>query len=211
VKTRLRNGVLGIGALLALLPVAAGAQVEHRLRLQGTWSHPTDQFSEEDEDGDVEIAADDEVGIRLAYELLFSERWGVELAAGTSTHDVEVDAEGPFGGQFTIGELRVTPVTASLLYHFAPQGRTDFYLGGGLAYVDYGDFDFVDGGDDSPTPSAQVDADLTYTLQAGVDIELTEAWGLAGNVQWIDTDADIEDEALPFAPLVVGAGVALRF
>lgn len=205
-----RHAVAGIWVLLlAMLPAAAVAQVEHRFRIQGTWSNPTDELRDPDEGGDVVIEAEDAFGARLGYELLFRHHWGVELAAGTTRHDVAVEAG---GFRVDLARLRVTPITASLLYHFTPQSKADFYLGGGAAYVDYGDFEFTGANlDDPDRTSFAVDADLTYTLQAGVDVRLNDRWGLGGNLQWIDTDAEIEDEALPISPLVVGAGVTLHF
>jgi outer membrane protein W len=200
--------------MLAMLPAAAAAEVEHRFRIQGTWSNPTDEFREPDEDGDAVLEAEDELGVRIGYELLFRERWGVELAAGTTRHDVSAS----YGSsqRFELARIRVTPITASLLYHFNPRGKADFFLGGGAAYVHYGDFElsvpFTDPDDNN---SFAVKSDLTYTLQAGLDLKLNDRWGLTGNVQWIDTDAEFADDEdgdkLPIAPLIVGAGVALRF
>jgi outer membrane protein len=200
--------------MMAVLPAAAAAEVEQRFRIQGTWSNPTDEFRDPDEDGAVVIEAEDEIGGRIGYELLFGDRWGAELAVGTARHDVSVS--GVPGPRFDIGRIRVTPVTASLLYHFQPRGRVDFFLGGGAAYVDYGDFELTLPVSDPEDPSSfAVKSDLTYTLQAGLDLKLNDRWGLTGNVQWIDTDAqfadDEEEDELPIAPLVVGAGVALRF
>jgi outer membrane protein W len=204
--------------VLGMIPDGAAAEVEQRFRIQGTWSSPTDRFRESDVDGDVVIEAEDAFGGRFAYEVLFADRWGAELAAGTARHDVSVEAEGAFfpSSGFDLGTIRVTPITASLLYHFDPHGKADFFFGGGAAWVDYGDFQlhgtFVDPDDDDSFP---VDPDLTYTLQAGIDLRLGDRWGLTGNVQWTDTDAELDDaddgETLPISPIVVGGGVALRF
>lgn len=202
--------------MVAMLPAAAAAEVEHRFRIQGTWSNPTDEFREPDEDGDLVIEAEDELGGRIGYELLFRERWGVELAAGSTRHDVSASASGVFAQSFELARIRVTPITASLLYHFNPQGKADFFLGGGAAYVHYGDFElrtpFADPDDNN---SFAVESDLTYTLQAGLDLKLNDLWGVTGNVQWIDTDAEFADDEdgdkLPISPVIVGAGVALRF
>ncbi len=203
--------VLGVGVwvlLLAMLPAVAVAQVEGRFRIQGTWSSPTDEFREPDEGGDLVTRADGAVGARLGYELLLAGRWGVELAAGTSRHDI---GEGRVGhGRQDVATLRVTPMTASVLYHFTPQAKADFYLGGGAAYVRYGDIELTDP-DVIGSHSLAVDADLTYVLQAGVDVKLNDRWGLSGGLQWIDTKAKIAGQALPISPVVAGAGVALRF
>lgn len=203
------------GLVMLMLPAAAFAQVEQRFRLQGTWSNPTDELREHYEEGDVFIEAEDAFGGRLAYEVLFGDRLGVELAAGTVRHDVAVEAElvGFPTSRLELGRIRVTPITASLLYHLAPHSKTDFYVGGGAAYVDYGDFELTI---DNAGEKLSVDADLTYTLQAGLDLKLNERWRLTGNVQWIDTKARFSDDpdaddSLPISPVVVGAGVALRF
>jgi outer membrane protein W len=200
--------------LLALVPVAAAAQTEHRIRVQGTWSTATDEAREADEDGDITIGLDDAVGGRLAYEVPFARRWGVELGVGTATHDVTLETGGE---SFEPAELRVAPLTASLLYHLTPGSRADFFVGGGLAYVDYGDYEITLGG--SQGVSFPVDADLTYTLQAGIDGSIDERWGWTAGLQWIDAEADVrvendgvtETETLPIAPLVAGAGLVFRF
>jgi outer membrane protein W len=201
-------------ATLALLPAGAAAQVEQRVRIQGTWSNPTDEFRERDVDGDFVIEAEDELGWRLGYEVLFRDHWGAELAASTTRHDIE--GSGGFAPSLEFARIRITPITASLLYHFNPRGKADFFLGGGAAYVDYGDFELTFAGlDPDDDNSFSVEPDLTYTLQAGLDVKLTDRWAVTGNVQWIDTDAEFDDEdggdSLPISPVIVGAGVALRF
>jgi outer membrane protein W len=191
--------------LLALLPAVALAETEQRFRIQGTWSHPLDELHESDGGADFTLGADDAFGLRLGYELLFADHWGVELAAGSTRHDIRARYEDE---SVKVARLRLTPITASVLYHFTPHAKADFYLGGGAAYVRYGDYEITFLGDDA---SFDVDSDLTFALQTGVDVKLNDRWGLAGSLQWIDTDAKIEDDKLPVSPLQVGAGVVLRF
>lgn len=184
--------------LLLLLPATAMAQVENRLRIQGIWSNPTGDLT----DQGVTIEADDAFGAQVAWEFLFTPSFGLEIAAATSEHDVE----GRLGNvSVDVGELRVTPVTASLLYHFTPGATADFYVGGGAAYVNYGDVK----GD---LGTVEVDDDFTFTLQAGVDVSLGGAWGLTGGVKYIDTEAEDETgEALGIEPVIVSFGAVFRF
>lgn len=185
--------------LLVLLPATAMAQVENRLRLEGIWSNPTGDLT----DQGVTLEADDAFGVQVAWEFLFTPSFGVEVAAATSEH--EVTASGG-GVSVDVGDLRVTPVTASLLYHFTPGATADFYVGGGAAYVNYGDVDSNGFG------TVEVDDDFTFTVQAGVDVSLGGAWGLTGGVQYIDTEAEDEvGDALGIEPVIVSFGAVLRF
>jgi outer membrane protein W len=193
--------VMTVTLLLALLPATtAMGQTENRIRLQGIWSSPTGDLQEEE----LTIEADEAFGARLAWEFLFGGRFGVELAAASSEHEV-AGTIGPLS--VTVGDLRVTPVTASFLYHFTPGATADFYAGGGAAHVNFGDVDLEDG-----SGSFSVDHDFTFTVQAGVDLFRGEAWGLSGAVQYIAADAEDETgETLGVEPVIVSLGAVVRF
>lgn len=185
--------------LLALLPSTARAQVENRVRLQGIISNPTGKFAV----GNLDLDAADAWGGQLAWEVLFAEKLGLELAAATANHDIKFGF-GPATSK--VGELRVTPTTASVLYQFRPDAGVDPYVGGGAAYVFYGDVSSDDLGD------LRIDDDFTFTVQAGVDLRFGGAWGVSGGLKYVDTDAvDETGEALPIDLVIISAGALFRF
>lgn len=51
----------------------------------------------------------------------------------------------PAPDQFVLGDLQMIPITGIVQYHFNPEGRFDFHIGAGVAYVL---FDELNDGDD---------------------------------------------------------------
>lgn len=189
-------------ALLLLIPSLAFAQ-NQRIRVDFVRVSPTGDLTEEG----VKLELDDANGARFGWEFLFSDQFGLELAVSSAKHDV-VGSAGAL--KLTIGDVKVRPVTASLLFHLTPEARADFYLGGGLAYVDYGDVRLEFPGE--PAESFSVDADTTWMAQLGFDVPIGDAIGMTFGVVYIDTEAKAEDgSALPVKPWIGRGGVLFRF
>jgi hypothetical protein len=114
----------------------------NRIRASVTYTAP--QAWDEDNGSDYE-------GFGLAGEHLFTEWVGLGFGAFTT----EID---PWWGWRQ--DVRMTPITASALFHMTPGRPVDFYLGPGLAWVK---FSGGDGGrelDDNFSPLFQIGFDV---------------------------------------------------
>lgn len=191
-------------ALLGAAPVLG--QAGQRLRLQGLYVDPTADLTEDF----LTIEAEAAFGARVAWELLFTERIGLEVGLGTSEHDLAASI-----GEFDleVGSTRIVPLTASLLVHLTPASGADLYFGGGLAHVRYGDLEIRV--PDEPVERLEIEDDTTWQVQVGVDVAVGPAWGVDFGLQYVATDAVIdagdESDRLPVDPLIAAAGVVFRF
>lgn len=189
-----------------LLPAVASAQDAGRFRIQGLWANPTGDLKEDD----VTIEADDAYGIRFAWEFLWSERFGLELGAATSDHDLLATSEGI---EMNVADTRMTPITATINLHFAPGAQADFYVGVGAAYVLYDDVTVKV--PDEPAEKFSVDDELTWMVQVGLDVPVGDRFGLTFAVQYIDTELDAgsadDHTVVPIEPWVAAAGLLIHF
>jgi outer membrane protein W len=192
---------------LALLGAAPGlAQSGQRVRLQGLYVHPSGDLTDEG----LTLEADDAFGARVAWELLFTDRIGLEVGLATSEHDLVASIA---GFELEFASTRLQPLTASLLVHLTPADGADVYFGGGLAHVRYDDLEVRV--PDEPVERVDLDDNTTWQVQAGVDVAVGAAWGLSLGLQYVATEATFEggdeSENLPIEPLVAAAGVVFRF
>lgn len=191
-----------------LLPALAHAQDAHRLALQAVWSNPSGDLSfRPDPASRLDVEAQDDFGIQVSWEVLLGERLGVATTVTNVDYDVDAEArvQGMSSGRRSIGSLEVSPLMVTARYHFWAGPRARFHVGGGLAYVLYGDLELA-------SESLDVDDDLTYALEAGVRVPFGSRWSLAGDVRYIDTEAELDElgEPLDVSPFDVAVGVELR-
>ncbi|HVS13944.1 MAG TPA: hypothetical protein VMV46_08470 [Thermoanaerobaculia bacterium] len=93
---------------------------------------------------------------------------------------------------------------AGPLFHLTPERRVDIFLGPLVAYTDWQGVDL----DLGPTPApfssrvpASFDSELTFGLQAGVDIPFRPdgRWGLYVGLMYFELDAEADDDpSFPF-------------
>lgn len=193
-------------ALVLLAPAVAGAAERNKIRLQAVSVDPSGTLDE----GGLVASADRGTGVRLAWERLWRDRYGLELAGAVSSHDTEAFLAGV---DLAAGEVRITPFTAALNFHPWSGRRADLFFGAGLAWVLFSDVEFEIPG--SPVEQVSAADELTWMAQAGLDVPLGESYGLSFAVQYLDAEAELESLAgspsLPLEPLVVAAGLLIRF
>lgn len=166
-----------------------------RLRAQlGYVSSPTELLPT-----DVSLGAQSALGGRLSFEYLFTERFGLEMGLASSQHDyVLMIVNGvPRGSEF-----RLTPLTLVGNLHFGDSKRVDSFFGAGVAYVTIGDFSAR-----GNSVETSVDAELTWTVQFGMDITMKKNWGLALGVSYLNFRADAGAGELGVETLSIFAGV----
>lgn len=177
----------------------------------GLWV-ATSQVDETRED-DVLVTFDDARGFGISLNQYFGSFSG-ELAATALTQSGKITADGV--DDIDIGDLDLLPITATLQYHFAKGARVSPYIGGGLAYIladdlNSDDLDAIDIG------TVEIDDELTYAAQAGLDINFTPRFAIGVEAKYIAftpesaTAGDDEPVDLELNPIIFSAGVKLRW
>jgi outer membrane protein len=156
-------------------------------------------------------------GFELDATLMFSDRFGVELSVGASTHRLCVS--GGDWGEIDAGRVWLLPVTAIAQYHHSVYGRWDPYIGIGVSWV---------------APFYKVSADLSdagverldleggagVAAQLGVNYQMDHRWYVNVDLRYFGTSLDArvrtEEEDFPtvtldIKPLVVSIGFGYKF
>lgn len=163
-----------------------------------------------DEDSDVNIGGDVDVGDALTPELdltyFITPNIGVEAIAGTAQHSLT------YTGGADLGSTWILPPTVTLQYHFTPDNTFSPYLGAGVNYSYFYGEETGEGFDD-----LDVEGGFGFALQAGADIWINENWGVNFDVKkiFLDVDGKLNGGAvradIDLDPWLVGAGVSYRF
>lgn len=175
----------------------------------------------------VTVDNNTQLGITLDYQL--DKNWSLELIAATPFKH-EIHGTGSLAG-LKIGETKHLPPTLLAQYHFDFGGeRIDPFIGLGVNYTTFFEEkvspELAAVLTDLAVVTASDDVDLAlsnswgYALQAGVNIAMTERWGvhLMVSRMAIDTVADvringttIESAAVDIDPTVAMLGIRYRF
>ena len=154
-----------------------------------------------------------EVGISTAFipELdftyFFNRNVAAELILGTAKHNVDVNDD-----EVDLGHVWLLPPTLNLQYHFYA-GSVKPYVGAGVNYT------FFYGVDEGDVAGMEYDNSFGFSVQGGIDINLSDKLFLNIDAKKIflktDVEVDTGEGVLPVEvdidPFVVGAGVGLRF
>jgi outer membrane protein W len=198
--------VLGL-LLIALAAPAAAAEGKNVIRARAVYANPTDGNATLllSAIGNVaNIETDSAWGAELGYERMLGEKLGLSFTLGWTSHSMSYSVLTP-SSSGSLGDLSMTPLTGTVLYHFNPDSRTDVYMGAGLAYVIYDLDSDLDSG-------VSVGDDLALAVEFGVDFPLGPAGlYLSADLRYINTTADFEGESLGIDPFLVGVGIAYRF
>ena len=157
-----RIALIGVVSLVLLTPVTALAQGwDFSVRALGVM--PNDS-SETILDTGSAVAVDDGYTLGVDLDIMFNERWGLEILAAAAEHDLKAKGGALAGAD--AGSVWVMPPTFTLQYHLPPSAGASLYVGLGLNFATF------------------LSYDLSSDLQAlGVsDITFTDSWGVAGNV-----------------------------
>ncbi len=198
----------GLALVIALVALPTAAQSNDF----GVWV-ATSQIGDTTVE-DSEVAFDNGDGFGVSYNHFWTRNVSTELSAIALSHDGEITVTGT--SAFDIGSLDLLPITATAQWHFARGARVSPYLGAGVSYVMADDLESDDlrliGID-----KVEVDSDVGWVGQAGVNIALTPRFAFGVDAKYIryrpDSAAAGDDEAvrLDLDPLVFSAGVKFRW
>lgn len=173
-----------------------------------------DSTVESDPDlGDATIDFESQLGYGVSYNRYFGDAFSIEFAA----QQINSDAEVTFGGDsdpdltFDFGSVDLMAYTAVAQLHFG-SGAFVPYIGGGAAMVS-GSFDI---NDELEPDEAVVDfeSEITFAANAGVDFRFGPSFAINVDAKYIPYEAmeeGLEDEAIDLNPLIISAGIKLRF
>jgi outer membrane protein len=204
-------------AVLLVVPVVTeGADWKARLRVINI--APNDSSSTILDTG-TEVTVDSKATVEVDITMMLSESWGLELIAATAAHDLATSG-GDLGG-VNAGEVKVLPPTLTLQYFFATDGGWHPYIGAGVNFTLFYDYDLSDALAGVGATDVDFDESFGFAGDIGVDIDLNEKWLFNLDVKYImiDTDATIEVAgggsldtiSVDIDPWVYGIGVGVRF
>jgi outer membrane protein len=151
-----------------------------------------------------------DAGKTLTFNLtrMFGDHWGLELLAALPfEHDINLNS----GGK--VADVKQLPPTLSLQYHFAREARVRPYVGAGLNATIF--FSEHTTGALAGT-RLELDTSFGAAAQAGIDVDIGNAWFLNADARWvdIDTDAALDGASLgtvQIDPLAIGLTIGRRF
>lgn len=196
-----------IALSLFLLPLSASAQSNELGLFISTSQFENSELSDGIDTVDVEF--DEDMGYGVSYNRFWTPSFSTEFAYQRLGADLTLSFE-----DITeqAGDLDLDILTATGQFHFAKGSMFSPYIGGGAAYVS-GEAGFID---EDEIESADLESEINWLANAGLNIGLTPGFAIFVDGKYVMYEARGEDDpsdegALDINPLIVSAGVKLRF
>lgn len=212
------NKVIGILLVVSFASLAMAQEENKLFRFRLINVAPNDDSSQILDTG-TSVAVDDAVVPEIDLTYMFNKNWGLEIIAATSPHDLSTE-NGALAGA-DAGEVWVLPPTLTLQYHFGFDQPIDCYLGLGINYSLFYNYDLS--ADLEGLGVTDIDFDGSFGLAAnlGVDFKINDKWVYNIDLKYIDIATDAELQLANNAvldtidvdidPLVASMGVGFRF
>jgi outer membrane protein W len=211
----------------AFLAVAAGpalgAEIDWIVRATGSQLIPDLSYETLTDEG-FPVAADSssDTGWALGLEMRATPKLGVGIryVKASPTIRITIDGAPALPVLEARDDLGVTMYAASLNLHLTPDRPVDLWISPVLAYLSFDDLLFAVNGPGglSDTLALEVDRDVTWGIEAGVDIPLGDsAWMATASASYLDSTLEFTEvgeqgsEDLSFDPVVVSVGIGYRF
>ena len=215
-RTLILLAVTVICATLAT-PVAAGDTGWHLRVFAAGFDPDLDVMVPAENPEEIRVTADSDLGFGASLEFQFSNLLGLELGYMQASPTIELRADDvPGYGDISLTDSMSTRViTLDLDFHLTPNSESfDFYLGGGIASVGYGDLHYIE--PDGDSLDLAVSNDIGYSAKAGLDITLgkNSNWAAVGGLRYIWTDLEVTQEnaaTFDFDIFSFSVGVAYSF
>ena len=216
----MRPTIPALALALALVAPSAHAQRFIDITANAVWLDPTGGGSFDDLEDPAEIEFDSDLGYGAAVNVFLGDRLSLEVAAARIEPETTVTRRRAVGGPVTVGggNLEIMPLTATLQFHFAPNGFIDPYIGAGGAYVLY---DLTDSPETDDIQQIDSDDDIGFAVNAGVGFRLGSNFAINVDAKYIPIESNAtavvigenEEAAGRFevSPIIVSAGLSLRF
>lgn len=206
--------VLMLGMIAAPLVADAGDWI---LRVRAINISP-DESSEQIGDLGSTVAVDSATVPEVDVTYMFSPNLGVEVVAAIADHDLSARGGAVAGAD--LGTVSILPPTVVLQWHPFPAGLLDFYLGAGVNYTNFYDYDLSDDLAGLGVTDIEFDSSFGLAADVGLNIWLGESFHLNGDIKYaqISTDAKIkvggdtlDTVSVDIDPWIFGVGVGWKF
>lgn len=212
----MKRVVLGMVLVMILAPAVTDAG-DWILRLRAINIDP-DESSEEIGNFNSTVAVDSATVPEVDITYMFSGNFGLEVVAAIADHDLSA-AGGAINGA-DLGTVSLLPPTAVLQWHLAPEGLFDFYLGVGVNYTTFYDYDLSDTLASLGVTDIDYDDSFGLAGNVGLSVYLGDHFHFNGDIKYIQisTDAEIQvgsdvfdTVGVDIDPWVYGLGVGWKF
>ncbi len=225
-------------AVVALIVVSAGVTpganaAEPRMVLRGGagWVSPTGEWT-----GDLLLTegvsvtmlkADSTIGPQLSLEYRFTRLLGGEVSVLRASHEVTMTESVlsggiPFPSQLTFGQVTEWPILLGANFHVTRSKKIDLYLGPVIGWVIWDDLNPGAEAQQEVTIGAiKMHDDFAWGVNVGADVPFASHWAFNFDLRALDYSARTdsqpieavlgEDLTIPIKPLIVTAGIALRW
>ena len=204
-------------ASLLLVPSAFAQSRSFDLTANYVWLDPTGGGTFEDLADPAELDIDADGGYGLAANIFFGERLSAEFAVARIEPETNVRRRS-VGATAPGGNLQITPVTAVLQFHLAPNGFLDPYIGAGAAYMIY---DFSESQGVHNLDQIDFGDDVGLAVNAGLGIRITPRFAINIDGKYIPIESSAtavvvgsnQERVGEFdvSPIIISAGLSLRF
>jgi len=156
-------------------------------------------------------------GFEFDATLMFSDRFGVELSAGLSSHRLCVS--GGDWGDIDAGRVWLVPLAAIAQYHIPVYGEWDPYVGIGVSWVSTFAKESADVGG-AGVERIDVEGDAGVAAQLGVNYQLDHRWYANLDLRYLGTSLDARVRTagrdfpmvtLDIKPFAVSLGLGYKF
>ncbi|HEX7152575.1 MAG TPA: OmpW family outer membrane protein [Thermoanaerobaculia bacterium] len=182
------------------------------------WVDPDSQGTFDNFDGDVaDIEFDGTMGYGLAANIFWGDRISTEFAI--SRIDTETTLRRRAVGNAG-ADLEMMPITGVLQFHFIPNGVIDPYVGAGVGYVLFDQFEDRDDLDDIDFERIEFEDDYGFVINAGLGIRISPRLGITLDAKYIPLESSARavfvtgpdtETTVDINPVIVSAGLTLRF
>lgn len=166
-------------------------------------------------DVDARLEFDEDLGYGITFNHYWTNQFSTSFGAQRLSADMNVKVtDGPTTITATLGDVDLTVYDATAQWHFPRGARVEPYVGAGVAFVT-GDVSVSDFEDPELPSSLDLENETTWLANAGVNFNLTPrlAIGLDGKYIAYEPkgEGDTDEDRVDINPLVLSAGVRLRF
>lgn len=204
--------------LVVVLVVPAVADAQNWILRARAISVDPNESSDQIGDSGSGVAVDSATTLELDLTYMFSKSLGLEVIAGTTGHDLTASG-GDLNGA-DLGSVKVLPPTFTLQWYVIPEGFLNIYLGAGVNYTLFYNYDLSDTLASIGVTDIKFDSSFGLAANAGLNLNLSDTWMLNADVKYIQigTEADIrtadgtlDKVKVDIDPWVIGLGVGVRF
>lgn len=199
-----RISIMALAVLL--LPLTAAAQSNEL----GVFIS-TSQFedNEIEDAGDVfDAEFDEDMGVGILYNRFWFGGLSTEFAYQRLGADLTLSAEDIAED---VSELDLDVLSGTVQLHFAQGSMISPYIGGGVAYIS-GEAGAID---EDELEATDLESEIEFLANAGLNVALGRSFGIFLDGKYIMYEArgegESDGEALDINPLIISAGLKLRF